>query len=131
MTRRLLPLLAATSAIAIVAWRLGVIVRRAPLIGSDGVAHRVATVRHAVHHDRSARLDAQAADRGDDSSDESPVDPDQRATLSPPQAQPAAPPPPPIMTAPAGSRAIEQTRMGDRPAAKLIASFDGLGQDFN
>lgn len=45
---------------------------------------------------------------------------------------PAAPAPivPPVITAPAGSAAVEQTSHGDRPSAVLIESFDGLGVGF-
>ena len=37
---------------------------------------------------------------------------------------------PPIITAPAGSAAVEQTAQGDRPPAILAESFDGLGVGF-
>jgi hypothetical protein len=40
------------------------------------------------------------------------------------------PSPPPIMTVPAGSAAVEQTVEGTRAAARLVASFDGLGEGF-
>jgi hypothetical protein len=45
--------------------------------------------------------------------------------------QAATPPAPPVMTAPAGSAAVEQTRQGSRPAPTIVASFDGLGQGFD
>ena len=47
------------------------------------------------------------------------------------QAQPARPPiVAPTITAPAGSQAIEQVAPGTRPAAAMVASFDGLGSGF-
>lgn len=36
----------------------------------------------------------------------------------------------PVMTAPAGSAAVEQTSQGTRPAPAIVASFDGLGVGF-
>ena len=46
-----------------------------------------------------------------------------------PQQAPRPPEPivPPIITAPAGSGAVEQTSQGTKPPASLVASFDGLG----
>ena len=41
-----------------------------------------------------------------------------------------SPAPIPTITVPAGSAAIEQRVQGTRPAAALVASFDGLGADF-
>lgn len=46
-------------------------------------------------------------------------------------AQQAPPPEPPKITVPAGSAGIEQKEMGAKPAATLVASFDGLGFGFN
>jgi hypothetical protein len=46
------------------------------------------------------------------------------------QAPPQAPIVPPVITAQAGSAALEQTAEGSRPAAELVASFDGLGAGF-
>jgi Xaa-Pro aminopeptidase len=47
------------------------------------------------------------------------------------QARPQRPPiVPPVITAPSGSAAVEQTKQGDRPAAEVVASFDGLGVGF-
>ena len=37
---------------------------------------------------------------------------------------------PPVMTTPRGSAAVEQTSQGRRPAARLVAGFDGLGAGF-
>ena len=39
-------------------------------------------------------------------------------------------PPPPIMDVAPGSAAVEQRAQGTRPAAELVASFDGLGVGF-
>lgn len=44
--------------------------------------------------------------------------------------QPAAPIVPPVMTAPAGSAAVEQTAMGAKTGLRLVTSFDGLGFGF-
>ena len=40
------------------------------------------------------------------------------------------PPPVPVITAPAGSAAVEQRTHGPRPPAESVASFDGLGVGF-
>jgi hypothetical protein len=37
----------------------------------------------------------------------------------------------PVISAPAGSGAVEQTRAGTRPPAAIVASFDGLGVGFD
>jgi hypothetical protein len=51
--------------------------------------------------------------------------------VSLPSAQAPRPPiVPPVITAPAGSATIEQTKQGGRPAATVVASFDGLGVGF-
>jgi hypothetical protein len=42
----------------------------------------------------------------------------------------AAPIVPPVITTPAGSKAVEQTTHGTRPPAVLVESFDGLGVGF-
>ena len=48
-----------------------------------------------------------------------------------PEARPQRPPiVPPVIAAPPGSAAIEQTTQGERPAAEIVASFDGLGVGF-
>jgi hypothetical protein len=48
-----------------------------------------------------------------------------------PSAQAPRPPiVPPVITAPTGSAAVEQTKQGQRPAATIAASFDGLGVGF-
>jgi hypothetical protein len=50
---------------------------------------------------------------------------------SPQQApRPQEPIVPPVITAPAGSGAVEQTSPGTKPPASLVASFDGLGVGF-
>lgn len=46
------------------------------------------------------------------------------------QQKPQQPPPPPIMKTAAGGAAVEQTTQGTRPAAELVASFEGLGAGF-
>ena len=68
------------------------------------------TVHHAVMHDRSQRLAPD--DDGDD------ADAPRDTAVAP------------VMTAPAGSAAIEQTSAGTRAPAALLASFDGLGAGF-
>ena len=37
----------------------------------------------------------------------------------------------PVITTPPGSAAVEQTKVGTRPPARLVASFDGLGVGFS
>jgi hypothetical protein len=135
MMRRLLVALAALSALGVVmvAWHLDMIAKGARLSAVDARAHRVTTVRHATAHDRSAPLTALALAAAHDGADGGAVlaSRDLRAaTLSPPQSQPAAPVPPPVMTTPNGSGAVEQTAMGDKAPAELVASFEGLGQGF-
>ena len=44
--------------------------------------------------------------------------------------RPQEPVVPPVITVPAGSAAVEQTAPGDRPAAIIAESFDGLGVGF-
>jgi hypothetical protein len=46
------------------------------------------------------------------------------------QGQRGGPIVPPVITAPAGSAAVEQKAPGSKPAAELVASFDGLGFGF-
>ncbi len=43
---------------------------------------------------------------------------------------PAAPITPPVMTSPPGAAAVEQRSQGALPGAALVASFDGLGVEF-
>jgi hypothetical protein len=43
---------------------------------------------------------------------------------------PAAPITPPVMTAPSGAGAVEQTSPGAKPPATIVESFDGLGAGF-
>lgn len=47
------------------------------------------------------------------------------------QQQPRKPIVPPVITAPEGSRAVEQVSQGKRPPAALVESFDGLGVGFD
>jgi len=99
------------------------------------------SVRAAVARDTSARLTASAADA-------SGAPPNVRheaadAAGHEPHALALAPerggedeedrgtaPAIPVMTAPPGSAAVEQTAFGTRPPATLVASFDGLGAGF-
>jgi len=46
------------------------------------------------------------------------------------QAPPATPPVPPDMSLPEGAAKVEQTSLGKRDKAALVASFDGLGESF-
>jgi hypothetical protein len=93
-------------------------------------------VRRAVAHDVSpalALLTRDAAAMAVDSHDAVRV----HNALAPEESEeaamqaPAAPPAPPVMTAPAGSAAVEQTSQGDKPAPTIVASFDGLGVGFD
>jgi hypothetical protein len=53
--------------------------------------------------------------------------PDSGDDQGPPASAPIVPP---VITAPAGAGAIEQTSAGTKPPATLVASFDGLGVGF-
>jgi hypothetical protein len=53
------------------------------------------------------------------------------AVLMPAAQAPVTPVTPPVITAPAGAAAIEQKAPGTKPAATLVASFDGLGVGFD
>ena len=55
---------------------------------------------------------------------------DGRARAGAQQGAPAAPIPAPVITVPDGAAAVEQTTAGTKPAAELVASFDGLGVGF-
>jgi len=44
---------------------------------------------------------------------------------------PQAPIVPPVITAPAGSAAVEQKAQGTKPPADIVTTFDGLGAGFN
>jgi len=55
------------------------------------------------------------------------ISPGREAGQVPPAGRPIVPP---VITAPAGARAVEQTSPGTRPPAQLLASFDGLGVGF-
>lgn len=46
------------------------------------------------------------------------------------QQQPPSPIVPPVITAPAGAGAVEQTSHGTKPPATIVATFDGLGVGF-
>jgi len=83
----------------------------APLVPIVSAATSSASI-----HDRSRPLTELAAGSDRD------ADPDQAA--------PAPPPTPPVITAPKGAGAIEQTSHGTKPGATLAASFDGLGAGF-
>lgn len=93
------------------------------------------TVHRAIRFDVSQRLDA-ADPRSTDSRSSSDV----RAADVPEHALAPAEEyekgeviervSPPVMSTPPGSGAVEQTSQGNRPAAALVASFDGLGEGF-
>lgn len=129
MTNRLrsLAVLGSAAVVAVGAARTH-IGSRAPATPTPTVG--AVTVSHAVMHDRSQRL-VPGSDAGD-------AGQAVRSTGMPPNA--LAPDDDadalrdttvlPVMMAPAGSAAIEQTSEGTRPAAALVASFDGLGANF-
>jgi hypothetical protein len=85
-------------------------------------------VRHATARDVSGKLSASLAGLPD--SDVNEQDAEHRPSLSPPFQGSQPTPPPPVITTPAGSEAVEQLRMGARPAAELVDAFDGLGSGF-
>ena len=76
------------------------------------------TIQAAVAHDTSLPLSVLAAS----SDEEIEADPKQQA--------PAAIVPP-VITTPSGAEKVEQRSMGKKPAATLVASFDGLGVGFD
>ena len=75
-------------------------------------------VQAAVAHDTSLPLSVLAA-----SSEEE--------TQAEPQQQAPAPIVPTVITTPPGAEKVEQRSMGKKPAATLVASFDGLGVGFD
>lgn len=108
-------------------------------LGPDGPRPEAAgderlTVREAIWHDRSRRLD-RAPDAGERSGrptdDPLPRSEHRRAVLAAEmsilgvQGTPA-----PSMTWPAGSVPVEQRAAGSKAPARLVASFDGLGVGF-
>jgi len=91
-----------------------------------------AAVTEAVARDTSPplgrRLDTGQSDCGADQSTcaiSPPSDPDVDPEYRPDQQGG-----PPVITAPPGSAAIEQTTPGAKPGARLVAAFDGLGAGF-
>ncbi len=118
-----------------------------PRPGSEGeslAAAGAATVHTAIRFDVSERLDARPPrmqsgvdraareERGTDAEGEPPGNvlapdyPDEEEEEEREGRVGAAP----IMTTLPGSGAVEQTAQGTRPAAELLASFDGLGESF-
>ncbi len=76
------------------------------------------TVQAAVAHDTSLPLSVLAA-----SSEEK--------IVAEPEQQAPAPIVAPVITTPSGAEKVEQRSMGKKPAATLVASFDGLGVGFD
>ncbi|HEX9002270.1 MAG TPA: hypothetical protein VGB07_20345 [Blastocatellia bacterium] len=75
------------------------------------------TVHSAVAHDTSLPLSELAA-----STEETNTEPEQ---------QTSAPIVPPVISTPPGAEKVEQRSPGKKPAAALVASFDGLGTGFD
>jgi hypothetical protein len=85
-----------------------------------------ATTTAAAQHDTSGRLAPPAQADEDADADPDAADPD-----APQPARDAAPIVPPVITAAAGSAAIEQTAQGAKPGPALVASFEGMGAGFS
>jgi hypothetical protein len=114
------------------------VVATRPTTERDGTpATSTVTVRRSVAHDMSPALSVMARDVR--RSDVAIHDADRPANaLAPDEAeeaaeemQAAAAPAAPVMTAPAGSAAVEQTTQGEKPAPTIVASFNGLGVGFD
>ena len=122
---RILSTLCAVTAIGVVALRAG---------KSPGAhAHTTVTVTPAIAHDVSGPLtasDVVATNDGDS------MEPDADRARRPMAVEPneteheAESAGLPVITAPPGSAAVEQTTFGTKPPATLVASFDGLGVGF-
>lgn len=105
-------------------WILGsvttvALIASAPLaraIGAWPAAVTGATVRPALAHDRSPRLDSLAARSAMPEDEESQAQGGGRPSVAPGNA--------------AGAK-VEQTRMGGRPAPALVVAFEGLGVGFS
>jgi hypothetical protein len=82
------------------------------------------TVRPALFSAK-AGLKVESSSQGAVANDPSGV----RGEAEPPQ-KPPVPIVPPVITTPSGAVAVEQRVQGARPAAELVASFDGLGFGF-
>jgi hypothetical protein len=105
---------------AIAAVVLGGVVAIPVPAGSRALHAGPATANVAIRHDESGRLAPPIEGIGDD-----------RAAEPPQQGRGNnAPIVPPVITAPEGSAAVEQTEQGTGPSPVLVASFDGMGATF-
>jgi hypothetical protein len=86
-----------------------------PEFAHNANARSSSLIQHAISHDLSAPLSELAPAEEPNSE---------------PQQSPTPLPTPPDMTSPAGAAAVEQRSQGNRPAADLVAGFDGLGVGF-
>ncbi len=105
------------------------------------------TVHQTVRHDTSQPLAAQQsrlieaiANVREESAERGSVEEVPAGTLAADSDAPSSdealqgrgvPPTPPVMTAPPGSAAVEQTAQGAKPGPELVESFDGLGMGFS
>jgi hypothetical protein len=108
-------LIASLAAVGIAAalWNFGAPAPRDPA--------RVESSTPDMAHDTSGRL---APPDTDADADADADDPDAAVQ------ERGTPPPIPVISVPAGSAAVEQTKGGDEAAARLVESFDGLGAGF-
>jgi hypothetical protein len=131
MSSKIRTKLTATSAIALVAAVLTIVLRRSShdVVVSAGPL----TVRRAAAFDVSPPL-ASLRDLGTALAAPDCDDPDEACGTAPDaeQQRPPQPPPPPYVAPPVppAGAAVEQTSQGNRPAAAMVASFDGLGVGF-
>jgi len=93
----------------------------------DVASYRPSLLRRSVLGDSDTAASPRVAPPGDEEAEENEREAREREQQSP---SPPAPIVPPVMTAPAGSAAVEQTAHGDKPSAVLVESFDGLGVGF-
>jgi hypothetical protein len=90
--------------------------------GTDAPRVGAVSVHQAAAHDISPTL-AAAKTTGRLAPDDQDADDAQQSSAS-------APMTPPVISVPAGASAVEQTAQGEKPAATLVESFDGLGVGF-
>ena len=124
---RILATLCSVAAVGVVALRI--------TTSSSVHARSTVTVTPAIAHDVSDPLnavDAAATRDGDASDNRADSDRARRVmAVEPNETERAAEGAGlPVITAPAGSAAVEQTTFGTKPPATLVASFDGLGVGF-
>jgi hypothetical protein len=104
-----------------------------PVSVAHAVAHDVSPPLNASEHDVSSRSSLAMAERGGRADRIDRVG-GVSMRVAPPELEARRTPPEssriPTIAVPAGSPGVEQTTFGDKPPAKLVASFDGIGVGF-